>query len=273
MTNQLKKKFNNLIIYLKRLNKVAIAFSGGVDSTFLVVAAKQALGENVLAFTVNSPYIPDWEIEEAEEWIKQTGVKHEIIKIEIPDNIKDNPSNRCYLCKKQICALLNSEAEKRGIRYLLDGTNKDDEGDYRPGLKALKELEIVSPLREVGLTKNEIRQLSKEFNLSTWNKPAYACLLTRIPYNTSISREELKRIEKGERYLFQLGFEGARLRSHDNLARIELQQEHINLLSDFNLKQQIVIDLKSIGYQFICIDLEGYRMGSYNQTIIVKSKE
>ncbi len=267
MTDQREKKYKNLIHLIKRLHKVAIAFSGGVDSTFLVAASKQALGENVVAFTINSPYIPDWEIDEAKEWIKQTGVEYKIINTEIPENIKNNPSNRCYLCKKQIFTILKSEAKKRSIQYLIEGTNKDDEGDYRPGLKALEELKVLSPLREVGLTKKEIRQLSKELNLPTWNKPAYACLLTRIPYDTIITPNELIRIETGEQYLFQLGFEGARLRSHGNLARIELQQNQFNILNNGNMKEKIAEKLKSLGYQFVCIDIEGYRMGSYNQTI------
>nr|NQU91263.1 ATP-dependent sacrificial sulfur transferase LarE [Bacteroidota bacterium] len=265
MIHQTEKKHKNLIHFLGRLNKVAIAFSGGVDSTFLVAAAKQALGENVVAFTVNAPHIPDWEVKEAKDWIKQSGVKHEIIKAEIPENIKNNPSNRCYLCKKQIFTILKSEAKKRGIQYLLEGTNKDDEGDYRPGMKALEELDVLSPLREVGLTKNEIRQLSKEFHLPTWNKLAYACLLTRIPYNTTVTTEELARIEKGEVYLFQLGYKGARLRSHGNIARIEFQQEHFDVLSDNKLRGEIVKKVKSVGYQFVCADIEGYRMGSFDQ--------
>ncbi len=261
MTNKPKQKYKALLHLLKSFNKVAIAFSGGVDSTFLVAAARGALGENVVAYTVNSPYIPDWEITEAIEWAKQTGVEHEIIITKIPDNIINNPLNRCYLCKKQIFTLLKSKAKKRNIKYLLEGTNKDDEGDYRPGMKALEELEVISPLREVGLTKAEIRQLSKGLGLPTWDKPAYACLLTRIPYDITITPEELIRIEKGEGYLFQLGFEGARLRSHGNLARIELQQEQFELMNDKNKKETIVKKLKAAGYQFICIDLEGYRMG------------
>lgn len=267
MTTQLEKKYKNLINFLKGLNSVAIAFSGGVDSTFLVVAAKQALDKNVVAFTVNTPYIPDWEIEEARDLAKRSGIEHIIIETDIPENIKNNPLNRCYLCKTQIFTLLKSEAKKRNIQYLLEGTNKDDEGDYRPGMKALEELNVVSPLREVGLSKEEIRQLSKELNLPTWSKPANACLLTRIPYDTPITQDELSKIEKGERYLLQLGFEGARLRSHGNLARIELQQKQFLLLSEESVKEDIVKKIKSLGYKFICIDLEGYRMGSYNPLI------
>lgn len=263
-------KFRKLVTYLKQLKNVAIAFSGGVDSTFLVYAAKQALGKKVIAFTVNSPYIPEWEVEEAKKWIDQIGVRHKVINIQTPENINNNPTNRCYLCKKQIFSLLNSEAEKEGIQYLLEGTNKDDEGDYRPGMKALDELGILSPLREVGFIKEEIRQLSKEYNLPTWNKPAYACLLTRIPYDTEITSGELQRIEKGELQLFQLGFKGIRLRSHGNLARIEMQKEHFNLLNDESMRNHVVDKLKSCGYQFICIDLEGYRSGSYDHSITHK---
>lgn len=267
MDAQLDKKYKELIQLLERWGKVAIAFSGGVDSTFLVFAARQALGDKVVAFTVNTPYVPDWEVAEAATWIKQIGVEHVIVETKIPENIKNNPPNRCYLCKKQLFTLLKSEAHKRGISYMLEGTNKDDEGDYRPGMKALEELGVLSPLRAVGMTKTEIRQVSKTFRLPTWNKPAYACLLTRIPYDTKISKDELIRIEKGELYLFQLGFEGARLRSHGNLARLELQQGQFELLNDDRMKTMIIEKMKSIGYQFICIDLEGYRMGSYNETI------
>jgi len=262
-----KEKYNSLLEYLKDLGEVAIAFSGGVDSTFLVYAAREALGDKVLAYTVQSPYIPKWEIAEAREWISGIRVNHEIIEVAIPENIIDNPPDRCYLCKKQIFSLLRDEMQKQGIPYLLEGTNKDDEGDYRPGMKALAELDVLSPLRAVGFTKKEIRMVSRELGLPTWNKPAYACLLTRIPYDTKITPGELDRIEQGERNLFRLGFEGVRLRSHGNLARIEAQQEHFDQLNDIQMRRKITELLKSLGYTFVCVDLEGYRMGSYNQTI------
>lgn len=265
MIPQIQIKYKNLIRYLSRLKKVSIAFSGGVDSTFLLAAAKQALGENIIAFTVDAPYIPDWEVKEATDWVKQTGVTHEIIKTDIPETIQNNPFNRCYLCKKQIFTILKSETANRGFHYLLEGTNKDDESDYRPGIKALEELKVLSPLREVGLTKKEIRHLSKTLRLPTWDKPAYACLLTRIPYNTAITNEELGRIEKGEMVLFQMGYKGARLRSHGNIARIEFQQDQFNRLNDEKSRGVIAKKIKSAGYQFVCVDIEGYKMGSFDR--------
>jgi len=267
MDTSFEQKYNELTSHLRKLERVAIAFSGGVDSTFLVYAAQEALGKDVIAFTLNSPYIPQWEVDEASEWIQGIGVQHEVINVGIPENIRNNPSDRCYLCKKQIFSLLKEEIKKHDIPWLLEGTNKDDEGDYRPGMKALDELEVLSPLRAVGFTKAEIRQASKKFDLPTWNKPAYACLLTRIPYDTTITETELRRIEAGEKQLFALGFEGARLRSHDTLARIELQQHQFEKMIDEETRQLIVGKLKNVGYQFVCIDLLGYRMGSYNETI------
>lgn len=260
-------KYNKLISYLKELGEVAIAFSGGVDSTFLVYAAHEALGDKVLALTLNSPYIPNWEVDEAIEWANDLGIRHEVISISIPDNIRNNPSDRCYLCKKQIFSLLKSEMAQRDIAFLLEGTNKDDEGDYRPGMKALEELNVLSPLREVGYTKEEIRQASKEMNLPTWDKPAYACLLTRIPYDTPITPDELKRIEAGEVSLNQLGYAGARLRSHGRVARIELQPGQFAMINEPSNRELLSLKIKEAGYDFVCIDLDGYRMGSYNKTI------
>ena len=264
MTQSPDEKYQHLISFLQGLKKVAIAFSGGVDSTFLVYACKEALGDHAIAFTVNTPYIPGWEIEEARELVLKLNIKHQIIEADIPDNIKHNPSDRCYLCKTQIFTMLKSEAKKRDIHFLVEGTNKDDEGDYRPGMKALDELNVLSPLREVRLNKKEIRQLSKKFNLPTWNKPSNACLLTRFPYETIITQEELTRVEEGERHLSGLGFSGARLRSHGTLARIELQAEQFSMLEEEGIKNHIIEKIKSVGYEFVCIDLEGYKMGSYD---------
>jgi len=273
MKNQVSEKYSELTKFLKGLQKVAVAFSGGVDSTFLLSAASKALGANVMAFTFNSPYIPNWEVEEAKEITKRLGIKHVIIKTGVPESIKDNPPERCYLCKKLLFETLKQEAKKYGIDTIVEGTNSDDLKDYRPGMKALDELKIVSPLREASLTKNEIRELSKKFNLPTWNKPAYACLMTRIPYNTHITTEELTRIEEGEKHLFKIGMQGARLRSHGDLARIEFRDDQINMISDKDTRDKIVKKLKSIGYHYVCIDLEGYRMGSFNKTIDQNSKK
>lgn len=267
MTKTAREKYKQLIQYLQSLEKVAVAFSGGVDSTFLLMAAKQALENDVLGVTINAPYIPNWEIEEAVEFVSQNGIQHKIIAVEIPEYIQNNPPDRCYLCKKHLFTMIAKEARELGILYVLDGTNKDDEGDYRPGMVALKELGVLSPLREVGLTKAEIREISKEMNLPTWSKPAYACLLTRIPFDTEIKPDILKRIEEGEKFLFGKGLEGARLRSHGDLARIEINREKFSLLENSEFRNELVTKLKQLGYNYICLDLEGYKMGSFNSSI------
>ena len=258
-------KYQELLQYIKGLKKLAVAFSGGVDSTFLVYAAKEALGRKVLALTVDTEYVPDWEVSEAATWIKTTRVQHVIISVETPESIRENPADRCYFCKQQLFGVLLAEAERWGFRNLAEGTNKDDEGHYRPGMKAIDELGILSPLRAVGLTKEEIRELSKQFGLPTWNKPANACLLTRIPYNTTITGEELRRIESGEQFLFGNGFEGARLRSHGEIARIELQAGQFERLQDEDIRKKILEGLQSVGYRHVSVDLAGYRMGSYDR--------
>ena len=259
-----EEKYRELLKHLKGLGKLAVAFSGGVDSTFLVHAAREALGRKVLALTVNTDYIPDWEVSEAATWVKKAKIKHVVINVETPESIRENPKDRCYFCKQQLFGILLAEAEKRGYRKLAEGTNKDDEGHYRPGMKAIDELGILSPLREVGMTKGEIRELSKKFALPTWNKPAYACLLTRIPYDTQITREELQRIEEGELFLFNAGFEGARLRSHGELARIELQPGQFDRLQDQDLRNKVAEGIRKAGYRHVCVDLEWYRMGSFD---------
>lgn len=272
MTKIAKEKYRKLIEQLQSMKKVAIAFSGGVDSTFLLMAARQVLQDDVLAVTINAPYVPDWEIEEASKFISENGIQHSIIKVEIPEFIQNNPPDRCYLCKKHLFTMIIQEASDFGISYVLDGTNKDDEGDYRPGMIALKELGVHSPLQEVGLTKEEIRMLSKEMSLPTWSKPAYACLLTRIPHNTEIQTNELRRIEEGEKFLFSIGLAGARLRSHNDLARIEIQQEKFKLLINSELRNNLIEKLKALGYKYISLDLEGYKRGSFNSSTDHKSK-
>jgi len=257
------EKYERLLTYLKQFDRLAIAFSGGVDSSFLLYAAKQALGESVVALTVKSPYIATWEIDEAIIFCKNHGINHHIIETIIPDEIKNNPTDRCYLCKTKVFNLIKQEALKLGFKFLADGTNADDTSDYRPGLRALSELNVRSPLLECGIKKQEIRQLSQQFGLPTWDKPAYACLLTRIPYDVEIKYDELQRIEAAEFYLMQLGFRAVRVRSHNNLARIEVPLENIPRFFENNLSSQIVQKLKKIGYEHICIDLQGYRMGSY----------
>lgn len=257
----------NLLTYLKNLEKVILAFSGGVDSTFLLKAAKEALGDNVKAVTIQSPYIPKWEIAEAKQLVAELGVAFEILEAPIIDEIRNNPENRCYLCKTAVFSQIKAIAEREGYPYVIDGTNFDDIGDYRPGLKALKELNIKSPLLECQLTKQEIRSLSKELGLTTWDKPPYACLLTRIPYGNELKEDDFVKIEKAETYMMARGFRAVRVRCHDNLARIEVDKNDKVKLFNEELLREISDKLKEFGFQYVTLDLEGYRVGSFNETI------
>lgn len=267
MEKKTEVKFDALLKYLSSLESAAIAFSGGVDSTFLLKVAKIALGDNVLAIMVTAPYIPQWEIEEAVELLNKFKVKHEFINIDISDKIKYSPEDRCYICKGFIFNKIIESAKQYGIKNIIDGTNFDDTKDYRPGLRALKELNVISPLLECEFTKEEIRIFSKELGLSTWNKPAYACLLSRIPYGQEVLEEELKRIEKSELYLMNLGFNGVRVRSHKDLARIEVQSEDIATIAKKDIMKKISEKLKKFGYKFVTLDMEGYSIGSMNRGI------
>lgn len=261
------EKYLNLLNYLKKLEKVILAFSGGVDSTFLLKAAKEALGDNIKAVTIQSPYIPKWEIEEAKQLVTELGVAFEILEAPIIDEIRNNPENRCYLCKKAVFSQIKAIAEREGYPYVIDGTNFDDIGDYRPGLKALKELNIKSPLLECQLSKQEIRSLSKELGLNTWDKPPYACLLTRIPYGNELKEEDFVKIEKAEKYMMDRGFRAIRVRCHDNLARIEVDKNDKSKLFNEELLYEISDKLKEFGFTYVTLDLEGYRVGSFNETI------
>lgn len=258
-------KLNNLKEYIKGLGKVALAFSGGVDSTFLLKVCGETLGKDAVAITIVSPYIPKWEIEEAKELSKKLNITHEFIEVEIPDNIKFNPEDRCYLCKKQVFTLIKEKAKNLGITTIIDGTNLDDTKDYRPGMKALKELEVKSPLLELGFTKADIRSYSKQLNLETWSKPAYACLLTRLQVGDEITEEKLRRIEKAECYMFSLGLVGIRVRSHGDLARLEVQPQDREKLFDVNIMDKISDKFKEFGFKYVTLDMGGYKMGSLNK--------
>ncbi|WP_459476320.1 ATP-dependent sacrificial sulfur transferase LarE [Clostridium saccharoperbutylacetonicum] len=261
------EKYNELVNYLKGLGKVVLAFSGGVDSTFLLKVGKEALGDNLKAVTIMSPYIPKWEIAEAEELVKELGVKHEIIKAPIIDSIKFNPEDRCYLCKTAVFNMILDVAKTQGYDCVIDGTNFDDISDYRPGLKALKELAVRSPLLECKITKAEIRAFSKELGLNTWDKPPYACLLTRIPYGNELKEEDFEKIENAEKYMMSIGFRAVRVRCHGDLARIEVSKDDRSKLFNEELLDTIAEKIKECGFKYVSLDLQGYRVGSFNETI------
>ena len=262
------EKYTELLLYLQQLGRVVVAFSGGVDSTFLLRAAKEALGEeNVKAITIATPYIPRWELDEAKVFAKEMGIAFERMEFPLPEAIKNNPEDRCYLCKKAVFTTLKAAALAGGFSHVVDGTNLDDLGDYRPGLRALAELEIKSPLRDCRLTKADIRQLSQQLRLPTWDKPSYACLLTRIPYGQELKTEDFIKIEQAERYLMQLGFRAVRVRLHGTLARIEVPAPQRRELFDEQLLTQISSQLKAFGFHYVTLDLEGYRTGSFNEAL------
>jgi uncharacterized protein len=263
----LEQKYEALKSRLKAMAPVAVAFSGGVDSTFLLKVASDTLGEGACAITVESPYIATWEIEEANVLTSAMGVQHIHLALSIPDSIVNNPENRCYLCKTAVFTAIKQSAMERGFKTIVDGSNADDLKDYRPGMKALKELAIDSPMLEVGLTKSEIRLLSRMLQLPTWDKPPYACLLTRLPYHTQIETAVLRRIEKAEKYLMDEGIRAVRVRTHGDLARIEVDSKELPKLLDPEMMAKVNDALKVIGFKHVTLDLAGYRMGSFNEAI------
>lgn len=262
----IKIKYEKLVSIITTYKSALIAFSGGVDSSYLAYASHKLLGDSMLAVTVDAPWIPRREIREASDVAAGLHIPHKIIKTEfLPENgFFKNPSNRCYICKTGIFTQLKRTADEEGLEHIFEGTNADDAGVYRPGLKALEELNIVSPLKEAGLTKDDIRALSRKAGLPTADKPAYACLASRFPYETKLTIEGFRRVEQAEDFLFTLGFNGLRVRDHFPIARIEIPVKMMSGLLDAKIRADIVNTLKSLGYGFVTLDLEGYRSGCFD---------
>ncbi len=260
-----RQKSEDLQQLLQELPEFAIAFSGGVDSGLLAAAAVRS-GKTPLLITVRPPWVPEREYRDASATADFLGMVWHCIPMKMPDELKDNPDDRCYLCKKYILENIRNKAEENGIHTILDGSNADDSKDYRPGKKALHEFAVRSPLEECGFTKSEVRALAAQYSLAIWNKPAYSCLLTRFPHNTTIEGTVLSAVEKGEDILINEGFPEVRLRSHGNLARIEISPEDRTRFCTPERMDRINSSLKNIGFRYVSLDLEGYRCGKMDRT-------
>jgi uncharacterized protein len=268
-THYLLEKEQRLFDVLRKFSPLMVAFSGGVDSTYLLYAAQRLLGDQIVAVTAVSPIHPAEETAAAKAFARAKGIRQILVHMDplsAPEFVK-NSKNRCYVCKKQMFAAFFKEAEKRGARYLAHGANLDDQSDFRPGLQAAREMGVLAPLAEAGLTKQEIRDLSQTAGLETWAKPASGCLATRIPYDVAISRESLALVEKAEKALADAGFSDCRVRYHGDLAKIEVPPDAIESLAAPDVRAKIVKQMRQIGFLYVALDMEGYQSGRLNRPI------
>jgi uncharacterized protein len=262
-------KFQNLKADIRSMESLAVAFSGGVDSTFLLRVAHDELGPKALAVTATSCTYPERELNEAKAFAASIGAEHTVIRSEELDiaGFAENPKDRCYYCKRELFMKIFAIARERGIRYVADGSNADDTGDFRPGMRAMREQGAVSPLLDAGLTKQEIRSLSREMGLPTWDKPSFACLSSRVPYGEKITPEKLNMIDRAETFLLGLGFRQVRVRHHGDIARIEVGGEERAKFFDEGVMESVDRALREIGYAYVALDLKGYRTGSMNEVL------
>lgn len=265
----LRQKYEKLQSILQQLGSVAVAFSSGVDSTFLVKVAHDVLGDKAVAFTAASDFVPQRDVDDAKAFCAKEGIEHHTVPFPIltVPHVEENPEDRCYYCKHALFAHMKELAAERGLAAVVDGSNLDDDGDYRPGHKALKELAIVSPLHEAGMRKADIRALSKALGLPTWDKPSFACLASRFPYGTALTPEGLARVNRAEEFLMAKGFRQLRVRAHGEVARIELVPDDIPRFLEKGLREETAAYFKRIGFTYTALDLLGYRTGSLNETL------
>jgi pyridinium-3,5-biscarboxylic acid mononucleotide sulfurtransferase len=270
MRDLLETKCEHLRMIFRPMASVMVAFSGGVDSTFVLKVAHDTIGERVLALTTTSPTMPDADRRSALEMAALIGARHVVIEsneLEIP-GYAQNPLNRCYLCKHNLFTVCEVTARELQIGNIVDGLNLDDLNDYRPGIKAASEMSVRHPLVEAELTKAEVRELSRALGLPTWDRPASPCLSSRFPYGTEITRDALRKVERGEELLHSLGFKVARVRYHGDLARLEVDSREIPRLLESTMRERVDSELKQAGFRFVTVDLKGFRSGSLNEGIV-----
>jgi len=258
---------------LQALGSVVVAYSGGVDSAFLAVTAARVLGDRSLCITADSPSYPERHRDLAIGTARAFNLRHEMVPTSEMDNpdYRANPANRCYYCKHELYSRLTALARERGFAAVVDGSNADDRGDYRPGRQAAREFGVLSPLDEAGLTKDEIRELAREAGMATWDEPASACLSSRIPYHTEVTEQKLRTIEEAERVLRRLGFRVFRVRHHDAIARLELGRDEMARALEPSVADEIDRELRALGYAHVAVDLRGYRLGSLNDALKLRA--